>query len=148
MPATPSNDKVTPLPRRDFLTLAWKSLLAVSGALSLAGVVRYLSHEPYPSPVTRFDLGLAEDFPPGSVARVPEAVAVVVHGSQGLVAYSLVCPHLGCTVEKVEDGYQCPCHGSRFDAEGGLRRGPAGEGLRTLQLEIDSAGHLILDTRS
>lgn len=146
MPATLSNVDATPLPRRDFLTLAWKSLLAISGALGLAGVLRFLSHEPYPSPVTRFDIGLAEDFPPGTVARVPAAVAIVVHGKEGLVAYSLVCPHLGCTVEKWEEGYQCPCHGSRFDAQGGLVRGPAGEGLRVLKLEVDNAGHLILNT--
>lgn len=146
MSAMPSNVKANPLPRRDFLTIAWKSLLAISGALGFAGVLRFLSHEPYPSPVTRFDLGLAEDFPPGIVARVPEAVAVVIHGNQGLVAYSLICPHLGCTVEKADEGYQCPCHGSRFDAQGGLVHGPAGEGLRVLKLEVDNAGHLILDT--
>ena len=128
------------------MTLAWKSLLAVSGALSIAGVLRFLSHEPYPSPVTRFDLGLAEDFPPGIKARIPEAAAILVHGSQGLAAYSLVCPHLGCTVETWEDGYQCPCHGSRFDALGSLLRGPASQGLRLLKLEVNAAGHLILDT--
>ncbi len=146
MSVTPSNDKASHLPRRDFLTIAWKSLLAFSGALGFGGVLRFLSHEPYPAPITRFDLGLAEDFPPGTVARVPEAVAVVIHGSEGLVAYSLVCPHLGCTVEKVAEGYQCPCHGSRFDAQGNLVRGPAGQGLRVLKLEVDNAGHLILDT--
>ena len=146
MPATRSNAKTTSLPRRDFLTLAWKSLLAVSGALSFAGVLRFLSHEPYPSPVTKFDLGLAEDFPPGTVARIPEASAMVVHAEQGLVAYSLVCPHLGCTVESQKDGFECPCHGSRFDPQGSLVRGPASQGLRILKLEVDQAGHLILDT--
>jgi len=49
-------------------------------------------------------------------------------------------------VESRKDGFECPCHGSRFDAQGNLVRGPASQGLRTLSLEVTDAGHLILDT--
>ena len=37
------------------------------------------------------------------------------------------CPHLGCALKwnKAEHTWDCPCHGSRFDEEGGLIDNPA-----------------------
>lgn len=47
---------------------------------------------------------------------------------------SAVCPHLGCIVawNAVEHTWDCPCHGSRFEALGGLINGPATRGLESL----------------
>ena len=41
------------------------------------------------------------------------------------------CPHMGCQLAwNPEEGtYDCPCHGSRFDARGNLLDGPAQKGL-------------------
>lgn len=40
---------------------------------------------------------------------------------------SAVCPHLACIVawNPAEKSWDCPCHGSRFDIDGQLLRGPA-----------------------
>ncbi len=37
------------------------------------------------------------------------------------------CPHLGCALKwnESEHSWDCPCHGSRFDAEGGVIDNPA-----------------------
>lgn len=37
------------------------------------------------------------------------------------------CPHLGCALKwnPVEHSWDCPCHGSRFDEDGGLIDNPA-----------------------
>ena len=45
-----------------------------------------------------------------------------------------VCPHMGCLVafNEAERSWDCPCHGSRFDTEGGVIDGPAVTGLKTL----------------
>ena len=45
------------------------------------------------------------------------------------IALSGVCTHLGCSIQPRGDGFRCPCHGSAFDAEGRVTRGPAKRAL-------------------
>lgn len=44
-----------------------------------------------------------------------------------LHAVSLRCTHLGCLLHfnDAERSWDCPCHGSRFDVDGGVLQGPA-----------------------
>ncbi|HOU54001.1 MAG TPA: Rieske (2Fe-2S) protein [Myxococcota bacterium] len=55
--------------------------------------------------------------------------------AEGPRAWSLRCPHLGCTVIRTADGFRCPCHGSRFDDQGNRLEGPAPEGLAPLPVQ-------------
>ena len=145
MPATPSHVDQLPVSRRNFLALAWKTLLSVSGLLSLSGLWRYLSYQPNPEPPSIFDLGLPDTIPPDSRAVIPEASAVVIRSEDEIKAFSLICPHLGCIVEATQDGFACPCHGSRFGKDGELIQGPAAKPLRQVDIHLDEQGHLILD---
>ncbi|MFO0917513.1 MAG: FAD-dependent oxidoreductase [Planctomycetaceae bacterium] len=54
-------------------------------------------------------------------------VAVYRDQTGGLHECSAVCPHLGCIVHwnDFEKVWDCPCHGSRFDALGAVINGPA-----------------------
>jgi Rieske Fe-S protein len=78
---------------------------------------------------------------PGEVSSVreiqPESGAILRRGMRKIAAYrdadgkvcelSAVCPHLGCIVHwnNAEHTWDCPCHGSRFDAEGKVLNGPS-----------------------
>jgi Rieske Fe-S protein len=58
-------------------------------------------------------------------------IAVYRDLSGALYRYSAACPHLGCVVgwNPTESSWDCPCHGSRFDARGAVLNGPATIGL-------------------
>lgn len=63
--------------------------------------------------------------------------AWVVEREGELVAYSTVCPHLGCAVDfDGEAGkFKCPCHDSAFALDGTPEEGPALRPLDRLELE-------------
>jgi cytochrome b6-f complex iron-sulfur subunit len=146
MSATPSNAD-PPLPRlrrRDFLKLASQSLLAVGGLLGLGMLARFLSFQTEPASPSTYDLGPASDYPPGSRTIVPGASAVLLHTESGFVALSLICPHLGCTLNPEQGGYACPCHGSRFNAVGSRISGPASQPMKPLPVEETAGGKLVL----
>ena len=51
--------------------------------------------------------------------------------------HTAMCPHLGCVVHfnEAERSWDCPCHGSRFDALDGSRlNGPATHGLAAVDV--------------
>ena len=66
---------------------------------------------------------------------------------QGYVAYSKICPHVGCPVGLYQaDTHEllCPCHQSTFDVLDGarVRFGPATRSLPQLPLAVDAQGNL------
>ncbi len=133
--------------RRDFLKLTLDGLLAFGGILGLGGLIRFLSYETEPPQPTEFDIGLANNYQPDSRTPLPEIPAVLIQDNGKFSALSLVCTHLGCTVEVQPDGFACPCHGSRFNRAGHPVKGPATAPLKTLRVEQTTDGKLILHTK-
>lgn len=76
------------------------------------------------------------DVPVGSGVILEDTV--VTQPTAGVFkGFSAVCPHAGCNVSKVEDGnIVCPCHGSRFNLEGGVVQGPAKEPLEAKPISV------------
>ena len=134
------------LSRRDFLKLARNGFLYLSGALALGGLLRFLDYEANPAPKTEFDLGPASNYPLNSRMFLSDPPAVLLHTENGFSALSLVCTHLGCTVENNTQGFACPCHGSRFDTDGNVLHGPAAKSLQSLRVEVTDEGNLKLFT--
>lgn len=128
--------------RRDFLKLSTNSFLAVAGALGIGGLFRFLSYQFDESPQTEFDIGSAYDYPFDSRTILAYIPAVIIHDKNGFQAISLQCTHLGCMLEARNFGFECPCHGSRFDPSGVTLKGPAVKNLRTLRIEQSDDGNL------
>jgi len=134
------------LSRKGFLSLVWKSLLGFGGIIGLVGIWRFFSYETNPAERTSFDLGPVDELPEDEFIPITEAKSILIRSGDSFSAISLECPHLGCTVDLMEDGFTCPCHGSEFTFDGAVINGPAAESLRILKLEITEEGHLILNT--
>jgi Rieske Fe-S protein len=71
----------------------------------------------------------------GGIVFRKELVAII-RQSNNIAIYSLICPHLGCTINLTEKLFKCPCHGSEFDLNGNIIKGPANKNLNTLSYEI------------
>ena len=63
-----------------------------------------------------------------------------------MAAISNTCTHLGCVVATTEIGFDCPCHGSRFDADGTVLGGPAPRPLPWFRLSLSPSGEVEVDT--
>ena len=76
-----------------------------------------------------------DDVPMQGALVYREARVAVMRSGNEVYALSLVCTHLGCTVNVTERGLSCPCHGSEFDRQGLVLKGPAVRSLQRLKLE-------------
>jgi Rieske Fe-S protein len=75
------------------------------------------------------------DVPAEGALVLPQHGLAVVREGGSLLALDLTCTHLGCTVKATEQGFSCPCHGSRFGSRGDVLKRPAPRALRRLGLE-------------
>ena len=57
----------------------------------------------------------------------------------------MVCQHLGCTVAASPTGYDCPCHGSKYDDMGNVTHGPAQIALFWFGVNLTPSGDLEVD---
>jgi cytochrome b6-f complex iron-sulfur subunit len=96
----------------------------------------------------RYAVGRPDEVPVDRVTFLPDHRLFLVHTSAGLAAMSAVCTHLGCTVRHVEnEGFVCPCHGSRFALDGRVVEGPAPAPLAWFGLQVSRRGELVVDER-
>lgn len=91
----------------------------------------------YTSYLTPGEITSLDEITPNTGAIMREGarkVAVFRDEAGEIHRMSAVCTHLGCLVawNKVASTWDCPCHGSRFDARGRVLNGPASRDLESL----------------
>ncbi|WP_089100937.1 Rieske (2Fe-2S) protein [Streptomyces hyaluromycini] len=90
------------------------------------------------TPTAPVDLGAESEVAKGGARLYREHNVVVSRSADGgLKAYSTICTHAGCPINKLQGTtLVCPCHGSEFDAlTGKVVRSPATEPLNELPVK-------------
>lgn len=125
--------------RRVFLKLV--AAAPLSGVILACG-----SNSSEPAQFGDISAGNVSGIPVGTLRLIGGEPAVIARDSGGLYAMTVTCTHQGCEVEPSGSGnsvvLNCPCHGSRFDRNGAVVRGPAGAPLVHFAVDVDSAGNV------
>lgn len=140
----PSRLDPEPVPRRDVLGLTALTSAAGACLLALAGMLRLPKAAVLSSPSKKFRAVLPDNLPVGEAFIPPGRSVALFRDSEGVFAISTVCTHLGCIIKPTTEGFECPCHGSKFMMDGSVQRGPAPRALPWLKVSR-TAGNWIVD---
>lgn len=97
------------------------------------------------TPTAPVDLGAESEVAKGGAKLYRDHNVVVSRDGNGaLKAYSTICTHAGCAINKLQGTTLiCPCHGSEFDAvTGKVVQAPATEPLTELPVKA-SKGRIV-----
>ncbi len=146
-PKKPTHSRLDPelMPRRDFLGLAawWSAAAAL--LFGFFGAMRLPKAAVLPSPSKRFRVRLPASLDIGQAFVPPGRSVAIFKGADGVYALSRVCTHLGCIINPTEKGFDCPCHGSKFNKDGSVARGPAPKALPWLEVKPLGGENLLID---
>ena len=93
--------------------------------------------------VLREELGLRFLDSKAIVVQVPELeypIFIVQNVGDNYHALSVRCTHQGCHVRPKGEALACPCHGSTYDLEGNVIRGPAKAPLKRFDVMVTANG--------
>lgn len=137
--------QISNISRRDFLELVTRGgLIAAFGGL-LYQAARFLSADVGTQPPHIFKLRPPFEYQAGTWTFEPAARVYVGRDARGVFAINATCTHLGCTVTRKGNQFECPCHGSWFDAEGHALVGPATVALAHVRLTLAPEGRVLVD---
>jgi Rieske Fe-S protein len=130
--------------RRKFLGKVAIAGAISAGFLSIMGALREVI-PPLAREYKKFTIGWLYDFPLNTFTLIAAHNVYIYRDHEGVRAVSAVCTHLGCVLEAIEEGFQCPCHGSRFNDKGRVLSGPAPRALAFYRVEVAPDGQLLVD---
>jgi cytochrome b6-f complex iron-sulfur subunit len=149
--------------RREFLNYVWAGsmaiFLAASGGAMFAFAMPRFNEGEFGGMYTVGTVAEklpAPDSPPVNfpdlkfwLVNVGPKEAAKGGGIEGLTALYKVCVHLGCLYAWVDSTvrFECPCHGSKYQADGTYIEGPAPRDLDRFRVVItDGKGTLVNET--
>ena len=99
---------------------------------------------------TTIAAGSESGVPQGSLRAVPGFPVAIGRDQSGIYALSLICTHAGCDMSQAGSVspslIDCACHGSLFDGQGNVLRGPAASPLEHFVVTADASGALTIHT--
>ena len=132
--------------RRRFLSLiGWGAVAGVGGVLG-AAMLGYLYPNALKIPPSVFSIGRPSDVLASEGRVYIPSQKAFLEVSRGKVrCMTAICTHLGCTINAVEIGFKCPCHGSTYDLDGRNTGGPAPSPLVYYRIYKGASGELLVD---
>jgi cytochrome b6-f complex iron-sulfur subunit len=130
-----------------FLSVGWIAFSAATAGLASL-VFRFLYPNVNFEPEMEFLAGKPESYEPGVDERWKAQHGVWIVKQEGiLVAFSVICTHLGCVPNWLsgERKFKCPCHGSGFYMNGVNFEGPAPRPLERFKISLNAAGTIVVD---
>ncbi|MDH3517990.1 MAG: ubiquinol-cytochrome c reductase iron-sulfur subunit [Acidimicrobiia bacterium] len=136
----------------DFLAFTWPRISGGFGSDVNAGRVQDLLAQ-----AVNADGSVTPVFIPEARAYVvpsPAAISAQFEGKKvdagGVMALWQRCVHLGCRVPwcQPSQGFECPCHGSKYNGIGEYFAGPAPRNLDRFVIAINDIDELIISTGS
>lgn len=117
---------------------------------AIAGILAGLSffRQFYPPSFVRrnmVDIGDIRVFPVDTYTYLDKYDIYIYRDHEGVRAVSAVCTHLGCILNKTTEGFECPCHGSKYNNKGEVLAGPAPTDLKWYGMHKAHNGNLIVD---
>jgi cytochrome b6-f complex iron-sulfur subunit len=118
-------------------------------AVACVSCLRFLFPKAYYEPPRVFPAGNPADLRVGPPTLIPAHRVFLSRQKAGVSAMTAVCTHLGCTVEWFgnDRSFHCPCHGSIYNADGSVVRGPAQRELEHYAVGLAPTGELRVDRR-
>lgn len=122
--------------RRDFLFL---SAVFTAGCATTGG-------NNFPTRERIVNAGPASQYlADGVYSRFRYSGFFIVRRGGELLALSAICTHRRCKLEaESEKTFSCPCHGSTFDADGHVTKGPARRDLPVYEISTNEKGELLV----
>jgi Rieske Fe-S protein len=130
------------------MTLNRRKLLCLAGGSTGLAVIGAGCGSPTGSPPTGpVSAGNVSDLAVGALLVMSNVA--VARDENGVYGMSSVCTHAGCLLSDgsrtIAAGLGCFCHGSTFDGDGNVTRGPARAPLQHYQVTIESDGNITVD---
>jgi Rieske Fe-S protein len=128
------------------MALSRRRLLVVGGGALCAQIVGCGGGEIVLDP--NIAAGQASAVAVGSLTPIAGKSVAIGRDAGGIYAISLVCTHSGCDIAQSGGSVgfgsiECGCHGSIFDGQGNVRRGPASRPLPHLAVTQDMVTGLL-----
>ncbi|MFQ5685129.1 MAG: ubiquinol-cytochrome c reductase iron-sulfur subunit [Candidatus Scalindua sp.] len=134
--------------RREFFSIIGFSGLACGIVGYIFSALRFIVPNILYEPPASFKIGKPEQYKINSPVFIREKHIFVFYDSHGIYSISSRCTHLGCSVnwKQSNKNFECPCHGSIFDKDGRVKKGPAPRSLESYAVELAADGNLVVNT--